>query len=200
MVRSTAWAAALLVLSYAGAAHAADPEASPKQQLAGFDQRMASVSQQLDATASRLDRLKELVLTGQASSTRLRIVQVNRMGRGFVLERAEYLLNGEVVFRREDARLNKDKKLVIHDGAAKPGRQRLQAELVFRGADGEDGSLRGYRFSVEAPFVFVVEPGQLNVLDVVSFEDKLMKRALKDRLKVRFNLKRLSPQVAQKTP
>jgi hypothetical protein len=162
-----------------------------QQQLLTFQQRLDQLASKLTIAEGKLDGLKQTVLAGVSSGTRAVVIHQNDMAENFVLERAEYLLDGGVLLDKEntDGSLDRIKRFEIFNGALPPGQHEINVNLVFRGSSfGSYTYLAGYKFKVESRYVMTCVDGRLNQLTIVTHEKADATAETKDRMAVRYDL------------
>lgn len=178
----------------AGASTQAGADARDHQaQLDAFNARLTELDGKIVLAKEKVDLLRDTMLGGAIAKSRAVIVHRNEMGSSFVLDKAVYLLDGGVIFSREntDGALDEIKELEIFNGPISPGPHELQVSLVYSGSSrGLFTYLKGYKFKIDSkrPYAFVVPDGRLATLSVVSFAKGDITTSTTDRIAVRYDL------------
>lgn len=186
-----------------GAAPAATPPVPPassggepilkghQEQLLSFQERLSQLATKISVAEAKLDTLKSTVLAGVAAGARAVVIHQNDLGENFVLERAEYLLDGGVLLDKEntDGSLDRQKRFELFNGLLPPGTHEVKVNLIYRGSSfGNYTYLAGYKFKVESKYVLSVVDGRLNTLTIVTHEKPNVTEETKDRMAVRYDL------------
>lgn len=174
-----------------------------QQQLLSFQERLSQLSTKITVAEAKLDTLKQTVLAGVAAGTRAVLIHQNDLGENFVLERAEYLLDGGVLFDKEntDGALDRQKRFELFNGLLPPGNHEVKVSLVYRGSSfGSYTYLAGYKFKVESKYILNVVDGRLNTLTIVSHEKANVTEETKDRMAVRYDLAVTADPSAKEAP
>jgi hypothetical protein len=162
-----------------------------RAELDKFNAKLDELEGKIALTRSRVDLIRDAVLGEKIARSRAIIYHRNEMGASFVLERATYLLDGGVIFAKEDASgsLDAQKEFEIFNGAINPGEHEISVSMVYGGSTyGFFTYLKGYKFKVESKYKFLVADGKLTKLSVVSFAKGDITTATSDRLAVRYDL------------
>lgn len=159
-----------------------------KQAVDRLRQQLNVVDTRIDAAAEKVYLLREAALGGVISQSRAQILHKNEMGRQFVLERAEYRLDGKKILDRgeSEGEATLSDEMELYRGAIKPGPHEVSVSLVFRGASfGFITYMEGYRFRVKSKCSLNAVDGRLNRLEVVIHRAKDLTARTSDQFKVR---------------
>jgi len=160
------------------------------QSLEHISGRLSALTERIGVTENRIALLRETALGGVITQTRALLVHQNEMGSGFLLERAEYTLDGATIFVRESPEGNLDalRRFEVFNGALVAGKHELKVSMVFRGRGfGVFTYLEGYKFKVDSRYTFNVLEGRLNQLNVVAFEKPDITTDATQRLSIRYD-------------
>lgn len=155
-----------------------------------FSARLDELEGRIATTGSRVNLIRDAVLGEKIARSRAIIFHRNEMGSSFVLERATYLLDGGVIYSKEDAggALDRQKEFEIFNGAINPGEHEITVAMVYGGSTyGFFTYLKGYKFKVESKYKFMVADGKLTKLSVVSFAKGDITTETSDRIAVRYD-------------
>jgi hypothetical protein len=161
-----------------------------RQRLDTFSARLDELESRIAVTGSRVDLIRDAVLGEKIARSRAIIFHRNEMGSSFVLERATYLLDGGVIFAKEDTTgaLDRQKEFEIFNGAINPGEHEISVAMVYGGSTyGFFTYLKGYKFKVESKYKFLVADGKLTKLSVVSYAKGDITTQTSDRIAVRYD-------------
>lgn len=169
--------------------------------LSSLESKIGEIEAQIVAASEKVEVLKDTVLAGIVSKANARILHKNEMGDAFQLRRATYMLDGGVIFDREDldGSLSKQGELVLFDGPITPGDHEIRASLVFQaGSLGVFTYVEGYKFKVESRHVFKAIDGRMNVLGIVSHDkgESDVTKDTSDRIGVRYDFEAQLPSAA----
>lgn len=162
-----------------------------KQKIDRFNARLDELEGKIATTGSRVNLIRDAVLGEKIARSRAVIFHRNEMGTSFVLERATYLLDGGVIYAKEDTSglLDRQKEFEIFNGAINPGEHEITVAMTYGGSTyGFFTYLKGYKFRVESKYKFLVADGKLTKLSVVSFEKGDITTQTSDRIAVRYDL------------
>jgi hypothetical protein len=162
-----------------------------RMQLDRLGMRLDELEGKIALTRSRVELIRDAVLGEKIARSRAVIFHRNEMGNSFVLERATYLLDGGVIFAREDSTgaLDRNKEFEIFNGAINPGDHELTVSMVYGGSTmGFFTYLKGYKFKVESKYKLTVADGKLTKLSVVSYAKGDITAETSDRIAVRYDL------------
>jgi hypothetical protein len=186
---STASSSPEAVLTPVPGGGGADYEAS--RQATELSRELRSVEQEIDGLKERVFRskatlqlLRELVLEGKNTGSRVQLWHVNKMGPAYVLESAQYYLDGKNVYSRVDnsGALDREQELELVQQALPPGTHNLQVSFVLRGNGlGVFSYLDAYSFKVQSSYSFTVEEGRATQLRVILNESGGPLKAFVDR-------------------
>jgi len=167
-----------------------DEAAARRHAVSQFHRELRSVEEEVSQLKERVFRskatlklLKELVVDAAASGSQLLLWHVNDLGGGYVLESAQYFVDGKNVFTRiaPDGSFDEVEELEIHEQTLPPGEHNLQVNFVLRGKGSKIFSyLESFQFKVQSSFPFTIEEGKVSLIRVVldsrgsfkNFEDR----------------------------
>lgn len=157
-----------------------------------LEEQVTDLKEKVFRTKARLMLLQETVLGGDVSAgARAVIFHRNEMGGSFVLESAQYLLDGSPIYTRTDADgdLSKRAEFEIFNGRIIPGQHQLAVRLTYRGHGyGLFSYLDGYKFKVTSSHTFNAEAGKVTLVKAVGFEKGGVTTELKDKPAVRYDI------------
>lgn len=157
-----------------------------------LEEQVTDLKEKVFRTKARLMLLQETVLGGDVSAgARAVIFHRNEMGGSFVLESAQYLLDGAPIYTRTDADgdLSRRTELEIFNGRIIPGQHQLAVRLTYRGHGyGLFSYLDGYKFKVTSSHTFNAEAGKVTLIKAVGFEKGGVTTELKDKPSVRYDI------------
>lgn len=160
-------------------------------QLDRLNSKLDDLEGKIALTKSRVELIRDAVLGEKIARSRAVIFHRNEMGNSFVLERATYILDGGVIFAKEDSTgaLDAKKEFEIFNGAINPGDHELTVTMVYGGSTmGFFTYLKGYKFKVESKYKLNVADGKLTKLSVVSYARGDITAETSDRIAVRYDL------------
>lgn len=157
-----------------------------------LEMKIGSLEKRILAAQERVDVLKDTVLAGIVAKARARIVHKNEMGGSFELVRATYVMDGGVIFDKEDneGSIAGQEEIVLFDGPITPGEHSIQVSLLYRvGSLGVFTYVEGYKFKVESRYTLKAVDGRLNKLAIVSYDKGAsdVTKETPDRLGVRYD-------------
>lgn len=162
-----------------------------RQKIDRFNAQLDNLEGKIATTGSRVELIRDAVLGEKIARSRAIVYHRNEMGTSFVLERATYLLDGGVIYAKEDASgaLDRQKEFEIFNGAINPGEHEISVAMVYGGSTyGFFTYLKGYKFKVESKYKFQVADGKLTKLSVVSYAKGDITSETSDRIAVRYDL------------
>jgi hypothetical protein len=162
-----------------------------KALLERIQQRLDQIEGKIVLAKEKVDVLRDTVLTGQATRTRVVITHRNEMGTGFVLEKATYTLDGEILFNKEDPSggLDAMKEFELFNGSLPPGSHEITVALVLTGSSyGVFTYLKGYKFKVDSKWRFSATDGRLTRVAVVSYAKGDITTSTSEKIAVRYDL------------
>lgn len=157
--------------------------------LLDFTNRIADLERRILRAEKRADVLKSSALTGNVAQTRAVILHLNRLGGGFTMDRATYVLDGKVIYDGEnkDGRLDSEEALQLFAGPIRAGDHNLEVMLKVRGrAYGPFTYLEGYKFNIQSKYVFQVIEGRHNRLEIIATQKDDITLEPQDRLTVAY--------------
>ena len=82
--------------------------------------------------------LREIMVQGSSSGSRLKIWHVNRLGRGYTIESVSYFVDGQATYSKFKTdqgtdELDQIKEVAVFDGPLTPGNHHLSVQLILRG-------------------------------------------------------------------
>lgn len=157
-----------------------------------LEMKIGGLEQRIVAAQEKVDVLKDTVLAGVVTKAKARIVHKNEMGGSFELVHATYVMDGGVIFDKEDneGSLSEQEEIVLFDGPISPGEHDIEVSLVFRvGSLGVFTYVEGYKFKVQSRYTLKAVDGRLNKLSIVSFDkgESDVTKETSDRLGVRYD-------------
>lgn len=181
------------------ASGAAAPEADDHQAtLERLYGRIAEIEGRILAAQSRVNILRDSVISGgRAGNTKVIISQRNEMGPAFVLHKAVYTLDGEVLFDKEDPQGSLDnlKEFELFNGVLAPGDHDITVSEAFAGGTyGVFPYAQEYKYKVSSKWHFVVDEGRLTRISIVSFQKGDLSTPTSDKVAVRYDLDVGEPQ------
>lgn len=177
------------------------PEATPEPDLElgasdtrssdAYGERIQTLRTDVDAlkdkvfrSKARLSLLRETVLRGMLSGSRVILAHRNLMGTGFRLVRVVYRLDGAQIFARTDetGSLDAEDEVVIFDGNLSAGPHDIEIELHYSGHGyGIFAYLTEYTFESKSGHAFTApEEGAVKVLSV-GYEEGNLTTEMADR-------------------
>jgi hypothetical protein len=162
-----------------------------KALLERINRRLDEIEGKIVLAKERVDVLRDAVLSGQVTKTKVIILHRNEMGSAFVLEKATYILDGETLFNKEDPSGGLDtlKEFEIFNGGLSPGSHEITVALVFTGSSyGVFTYLKGYKFKVDSKWRFNATDGRLTRVGVVSYAKGDITTTTSDKIAVRYDL------------
>lgn len=159
--------------------------------LEAFNRRIELLASRVVLVKAKVEDIQAAVLGPRYSQSRAQIVHRNEIGDGFVLERAVYVLDGEIIFAKEDLQgtLDGNKELVIFEGGIRPGEHDISVSLTY-GADarGVLSNLQGYKYKAESRYKLTVTDGKLTKLAVVSYSKDTAATDTQDKIALRYDV------------
>lgn len=169
---------------------------------AGYMERISQLSAQIDAlkeksfrAKARIAYLQSTVLTADLAGAYVRVMHVDDMGPSFKLESVTHTITKMDPWTLDDqsGRLSKEEEIPTIVGHLLPGDYTLSVLLVYRGSGyGVFSYLKNYVFNVVGSYDFRVEDGRNIEIRAVGFDQGGMLTELKDRPRVRFEVRYLS--------
>lgn len=140
---------------------------------------------------ARLSLLRETVLRGVLSGSRVILAHRNLMGAGFRLVRVVYRLDGAQIFARTDetGSLDAEDEIVVFDGNLSEGPHELELELSYTGHGyGVFSYLTEYTFESKSSHAFTApEDGAVKVVSV-GYEEGNITTEMADRPNISWQL------------
>lgn len=162
-----------------------------KALLEQFDARIDDIERKLAVAQSKVDVLRDTVLTDQVGATNVVILHSNQIGSAFVLQKATYVLDGGVIFNKEDrgGSLDSQKEFELFNGALTPGDHEIVVQMVYGASTlGLFTYLKGYKFKVDSKWHFAVVDGKQTKLSVVTFVKPDITQSTNEKIAVRYDL------------
>jgi len=163
------------------------------EEMAAFQERLGDLREQIMTSKARLMQLREQLMLGSVSIIALSIVHQHEVGGTFKLETLSYILDGFEIYagvNSPENNLDKLEEFPVYEGSLLPGDHLLVVDMIFRGRGyGIFSYLNQYLFKVKARYLFTVNEGDVVTLNVISYDEGSFLTSLKDRLKVRFEMK-----------
>lgn len=155
------------------------PEETTSDQAAqAFDRELRTVEEGVGQLKERvfssratLEMLKELVIEGVASGSRVSVVHVNNVGGAYGIESMQYWLDQRSVFSKADPSggLDELSETEVYQGNVKPGTHTVQVAFGLRGKGYKIFSyLRAWQFRLQDSHEFTVEEGMTKTIKVVA--------------------------------
>lgn len=142
-----------------------------RRELRTVEEDVSNLKERVFRSKATLKLLKELVVEGIASGSRVVVWHVNQLGGGYSMESAQYFLDGKNVFSKVDpgGTLDTVREIKVHEQTLPPGQHSLQVNYVLRGKGYKIFSyLRSYQFKVQSSYSFEVADGKLSIVRVVA--------------------------------
>lgn len=158
------------------------------RELRTVEEEVKHLKERVFRSKATLQLLKELVIEGATSGSRVVVWHVHRMGRTYSVESLQYFLDGVNVFTKVDpsGSLGMLGDMKVHEQTVPPGEHNLQVRMVLRGNGFSIFKyLEAYRFEVTSSYAVKVEAGKATVVKVVA-EDRGPFRNIQDRPSVRY--------------
>src|SRR5690606_18958694 len=133
---------------------------------------------------ARLSLLKETVLRGVLSGSRVILAHRNLMGSSFRLVRMVFVLDGAQIYARSDESggLDAEDEVIIYDGNLPPGPHSVTIELTYKGHGyGVFSYLSGYTFESRSSHSFTAPENGAVKLTSVGFEQGNLTTEMRDR-------------------
>ncbi|MEX1364819.1 MAG: hypothetical protein AB1Z98_16955 [Nannocystaceae bacterium] len=133
---------------------------------------------------ARLTLLKETVLRGVLSGSRVTIAHQNLMGSGFRLVKVVFIMDGAQILARTDetGSLDGEDELIVYDGNLPPGPHNVTVELTYQGNGfGVFSYLNGYTFESRSSHSFTAPENGAVKLVSQGFERGNMTTEMADR-------------------
>lgn len=183
---------AVLLVRYARAAEPAPGQppqpipmtvAVPEEQTAdqaaqAFDRELRTVEEGVGQLKERvfssratLEMLKELVIEGVATGSRVSVLHVNDVGGAYSIESMQYWIDQRSVYSKADPSGGLDEltETEVYQGNVKPGTHTIQVALGLRGKGYKVFSyLRAWQFKLQDSHEFVVEEGFTKSIRVIA--------------------------------
>lgn len=143
------------------------------RELRTVEQDVNGLKERVFRSKATLQLLRELVLEGANSGSRVVVWHENRMGPAYTLESVQYFLDGKNIYSRIDQNggLDAEREIQLLEAAIPPGAHNLQVSIVLRGNGmGLFPYLKAYSFRVQSSYSFNVEEGRATTLRVVANE------------------------------
>lgn len=167
-----------------GAASSARSSDLYGDRLDGVEAETNALKDRIFRSKARLAVLRDTVMSGVASGSRVVLAHRNLMGAGFRLVRIAYILDGAQIFARSDdsGSLDAEDELLVFDGNLPPGPHELRVELTYQGQGwGVFSYLRGYTFKSASNHSFVAGEGGQFKLVSKGYERGNMTTEMRDR-------------------
>lgn len=148
----------------------ADP-AEFSRELRTVEEDVSQLKERVFRSKATLQLLKELVIEGAASGSRVRIWHINKLGGAYTMESVQYFLDGKNVFTKADPNGSLDtiREIEIHEQTLPPGEHNLQVTLLLRGSGYKIFSyLSTYQFRVQSSYTFDLDEGLMSTIRVVT--------------------------------
>lgn len=167
-----------------------------------FNRRLRTVEEDVNRLKERVFRskatlqlLKELVIEGISTGSRVALWHVNKMGAAYSMESVQYFLDGKNVFGKVDpsGSLDDTREFKVHEQSVPPGSHTVQVNMVLRGHGfGVFSYLKTYSFKVQSSYGFEVEDGKLTTVKIIANERAGIGRSFVDRPSVQYEAKAIS--------
>ena len=141
------------------------------RELRTVEEEVNNLKERVFRSKATLQLLKELVVEGVGSGSRVALWHLNDMGNGYTMESVQYFLDGKNVYTKVDpgGQLAAVKEMKVHEQSLPPGTHNLQVKMVLRGNGyGVFSYLRTYQFNVQSTYSFEVEDGRATVVRVIA--------------------------------
>ncbi len=142
-----------------------------RRELRTVEEDVSNLKERVFRSKATLKLLKELVVEGVATGSRVVVWHINQLGGGYSMESAQYFLDGKNVFSKVDpgGTLDTVREIKVHVQTLPPGQHSLQVNYVLRGKGYKVFSyLRSYQFKVQSSYTFEVADGKLSVVRVIA--------------------------------
>lgn len=159
------------------------------KELRTVEEDVGDLKERVFRSKATLQLLKELVIDGAVTGSRVVLWHVNELGGGYSMESIQYFLDGKNVFAKVDAEggLDDTREFKIHEQTVPPGKHNVQIMMELRGKGYRIFSyLRSYQFRVQSSYTFEVEEGSMSVVRIVS-ESKGGFKSFNERPTVRYD-------------
>ncbi len=172
-----------------------------KAQIDALEAQVNDLKEQVFRSKARVAYLQSTVLSGNLAGAYVRVVHVNDIGAVFRLESVTHTLTKMDPWSLDDrdGRLSEKDEIQSYMGHFSPGNYTLSVRLVYRGRGfGVFSYLKNYVFNVVASYDFRVEDGRHMEIRAIGFDQGGLMKDLKERPKVRFELKYIGAESFQK--
>ncbi len=142
-----------------------------RRELRTVEEDVSNLKERVFRSKATLKLLKELVVDGVATGSRVVVWHINRLGGGYSMESAQYFLDGKNVFSKVDpgGTLDTVREIKVHEQTLPPGQHSLQVNYVLRGKGYKVFSyLSSYQFKVQSSYTFEIEDGKRSVVRVIA--------------------------------
>jgi hypothetical protein len=142
-----------------------------RRELRTVEEDVSHLKERVFRSKATLKLLKELVVEGVATGSRVVVWHINQLGGGYSMESAQYFLDGKNVFSKVDpgGTLDTVREIKVHEQTLPPGQHTLQGNYVLRGQGYKIFSyLRSYQFKVQSSYSFEVADGKPSIVRVVA--------------------------------
>jgi len=142
-----------------------------RRELRTVEEDVSNLKERVFRSKATLKLLKELVVEGVATGSRVVVWHINQLGGGYSMESAQYFLDGKNVFSKVDpgGTLDTVREIKVHEQTLPPGQHSLQVNYVLRGKGYKVFSyLSSYQFKVQSSYTFEIEDGKLSVVRVIA--------------------------------
>jgi hypothetical protein len=153
-------------------------EATHDQAASAFDRELRTVEEgvgnlkeRVFSSKATLEMLKELVIEGVATGSRVSIVHVNHVGGAYSVESMQYWIDQRSVFNKSDPNgaLDELTETEVYQGNVKPGTHTIQIAFGLRGKGYKVFSyLRAWQFRLQDTHEFIVEEGMTKTIRVIA--------------------------------
>jgi hypothetical protein len=150
----------------------ADQEAQAfDRELRTVEEGVGQLKERVFSSRATLEMLKELVIEGVATGSRVSIVHVNNVGGAYSIESMQYWIDQRSVFSKSDPSGGLDEltETEVYQGNVKPGTHTIQVALGLRGKGYKVFSyLRAWQFKLQDSHEFIVEEGFTKTVKVIA--------------------------------
>ncbi len=153
-------------------------------ELSTVEEDVRRLKERVFRSKATLQLLKELVIEGATMGSRVVIWHVNKLGRTYRLESAQYYLDGKNIYTRVDPSgvLDKEREIRVREQSVPPGTHNLQVHMVLRGNGfGVFSYINTYMFKVQSSYSFSADEGMMTIVRVIANERSGLGRTYVDR-------------------
>lgn len=163
----------------------AEDEVEFQKELQTIEEDVNKMKKKVFSAKATLNLLRELVVQGSESGSRVNVHQIDQLGKSYALEKASYVLDGKPIYGRSDNFETTD--LMVFEGEIGPGDHNLAVELELRGNGlGLFNYVNKYGFTIRNTISFSSQEGQNCAVRVIAETRSAFKYSYEERPNIIF--------------